>query len=209
MHFWLGTFSFASLSQGLQILVVIQKPKFLGRCLGQLGLESPAIPSGLMLRSMSHLCTWQPLMVADDFGLTERSTSLRSHQLSSTGGMNASLSPPLTALKRKHWGFLFLFVCVLLTDMCKLMVTRNPLGCSAGLPVPPSASQSDPPSSVLDHLAQRKLPPKAWQCLWRLPKQERQNGNWNLPSVTQRSAGHSTKMMHAREEGCQDLQAGI
>lgn len=84
--------------------------KFLGRCPGEHGLEGPAIPSGLMLRRMSHLCTWQHLMAADDFGLTERSTSVRSHQLSSTGEapqrQTHHFHHSSELLKRKHWGFL-------------------------------------------------------------------------------------------------------
>lgn len=148
MHFGWGTSALFHWHRAHRYSYWFRSQKFLGRCLGQLGLEGPAILSGLMLRRMSHLCTWQPLM---DFGLTERSTSVRSHQLSSTGKTNASLSPQLRALKRKHWGFLFLFVSVLLTDMSKLKVTRNPLGCSAGLPVPPS----------------QILPPMSWTTLCR------------------------------------------
>lgn len=80
-------------------------------------------------------------MIANDFRLMEQSTPARNHHLSSTwrdhGGKTILFT---TALRRKHSSFFFLLACTLRTGMQKLQVTRNPLGCSAGLPMCPRSS---------------------------------------------------------------------
>lgn len=147
--------------------------KFLGRRPGEHGLEGPAIPSGLMLRRMSHLCTWQHLMAADDFGLTERSTSVRSHQLSSTGEAPRRQTHHFHHSSELFKGntevSFFLLVCVLRHVQAQGHQEPTGLLCWA-----PCAFQSDPPSNVLDHLAQRKNAPQSLTVLGGLPKHEGQ-----------------------------------